>query len=334
MVKNMEEVAVESDRIVQACRKEMNQNGFELKKLNTKLDLTYVGIHSELRRMKTLLSAKDNLTPAEEQFYYKLSEILCYSDKAAREIKRSINRKYGKTMSHWVTQLNRLYAEKLIRLKDKLPFPPIFSQKFRESGLFVDYHARESGELPHFYKLCRKFETTLKRAVPRNRPRYQMMQAIPPHLQVEMKCFISVLLDHNNAPQEYQLFDKDNKPVISFHSNDRGKICLGSMRNFTNEIKGAVDSQRWDKINGIFDEIQNMFMTVNVGGEYGNYGSLSRATTPLHKKIFKLKRYLRGYVDENGNQTETGRVLEQNASNEESGDDEESDDDEENEEEE
>ena len=299
MVKPMEEIIGESDRVVQACRQEMKRQGFDTDKVKAKLDANYIGIHSELRKMKTILSNKQNLTKQEEQFYYKLSDILCYSDRASREMRRSVNRKLEKVMIVWTNQLNRLYAEKVIRLKDKLPFPPIFGMDLAKSGLFVEYQLDENGELPKYFKLCRKFETTMKRSRGEH-----MMQTIPSQLQVKIKGFISASLDNEKFPHKFHLFDKDHKPITTFHSADKGGICLGTIDSseFRNNFKAAVESQRWDKVNEIFNEIEKMFMTVFEGAAYGSSRSVVKdRKDAFHQKVSKLWRYLRHEIDENGN---------------------------------
>jgi len=301
MVKPMNEILEEADRIVQQCRQEMKQQGFDTNQVTAKLDTRYVGIHSELRRMKSILSAKSTLSPQEEQLYYKLSDILCYSDKAAREMRRSMNRRVEKLMKIWTMQLNRFYAAKVIKLKDKLAFPPIFGMNLQNSGLFVDYQLNGDGTLPKTYGLCRKFETILKRSTGEG-----MMRTIPLQLQVKIKGFIKAQLNAENYPEDFYLFSKNGKPIISFHSSRNGKICLGSIegeegRNFREAFKGAVESQRWDKINEMFSEIERLFMTANVGGAFGTFDNIGEQTDATHKKIYKLWCYLNGEIDEDGN---------------------------------
>lgn len=310
MVKPMEEILGEADKIVQACRQEMKKQGFDPTTITTKLDTRYIGIHSELRKMKTLLGNKTGgLTNDEEQLYYKLSDILCYSDKASREMRRSVNRRVEKLMYHWTTQIERLYAEKINTFRDKLFLPPIFNMPFQGSGLFVKYQLDEHGVCPRTYGLCRKFKTTIKRRT--SEPGETMMAAIPPKFQVEMNCFIRAELDNDNFPHRFFLFDKNGKPVTSFHSSGKGKICLGDMEGsqFNNAFKGAVNSQRWDKVNEMFGEIEKLFMTAHRGGAYGSsYAYVRERRDALHRKIYKLWRYLR---HEHGDSDEQEEITEE-----------------------
>jgi hypothetical protein len=90
---------------------------------------------------------------------------------------------------------------------------------------------------------------------------------------------------------------------MTFHSSGNGKICLGTMESgsFREAFKGAVESQRLDKINEMFDEIEKLFTVASIRDAFGNSGYLSNKEDAFHKKVFMLWEYLKGKIDENGN---------------------------------
>ena len=292
MIKTMEEMHKKVEEILEDNKEELKEKGFTEEDLLKKIDLKYVGIHSELKRMKNILNNKENLLAFESELYCQLSDILCYSDKATREMRASLNKKIERTMRHWTNHLTENYANKISEFKNKLPFPTIFNKEFRDSDLFVEYYSEEGGETnPRTFNLCRKFETTIKRSVSYEG---EMMRNIPTEYQVKIKCYIQAKLDRDYNPVQFFLVEKNGWGVISYHSSSNGGICLGNLtdRGFLTNFKNAVKNLNWKKVNEMFDQIEKLFCTANPSDPNCTYNDFKERTSSYYKKLKTLWKYL------------------------------------------